>query len=225
MALNAYIKQVSRLLHDPTFQFYNQTDLTDYINLARSQIAGDGQCVRVLPPSGVGQNRTTQGQEVYTFASINALNILGSGVASIMGVLSVSVSWGSMKPTLRQREWTWFQAFLRSYNTGLQNFPSDWSQYSQGVNGSIYLWPIPSQACAMDWDCYCLPSALSADADPEAIPYPWTDAIPSYAAYLAYDNAQRADDADRMFQQFERYMKRARKMSEASFIPDMYDGG
>lgn len=225
MALNAYLTQVQRLLHDPSAQFYATTDLTDYINEARGMVAGEGQCVRVLTPSGPGQNQTVQGQEVYTFAAINALNILGSGVASIQGVISISISWGSMKPTLRQRDWSAFQAYLRSYNTGLQNFPSDWSQYAQGVNGSVYFWPIPSQVSPMDWDCYCLPINLAADTDPEAIPYPWTTAIKYYAAKLAFFNAQRFEDSDRMAGEYDKAMKKARAMSEPPFVPDMYDGG
>lgn len=224
MALLNYLSQVTRLLHDPANQFYNTADLTAYINEARGQIAGEGQCVRVLPPSGNGQNQTVAAQEVYTFAAVNALNILGTGVASIEGVLGVSVSWGAQKPTLNQMVWSDFQARLRSYAFGLQNFPQVWAQYGQGVLGSIYLWPIPSQALAMDWDCYCLPIDLATDADPEAIPYPWTNCVKWYAAYLAYENAQRRDDSDRAHEQFERAMKKARAMSEGPFIPSYYDG-
>ena len=74
----------------------------------------------------------------------------------------------------------------------------------------------------MDWDCYCTPIVLVDDTTAEAIPYPWTDAVPYYAAYLAYLDAQRADDSDRMFKQYEMFMKRARNMSETPFVPDYY---
>lgn len=223
MALNNYLTQVTRLLHDPSNQFYSIPDLTAYINEARAHIAAEGQCVRVLPPNGIGQNQTVAAQEVYTFASVNALNILGSGVASIEGVLNVSVSWGAQKPTLAQMVWSDFQARLRSYAFSLQNFPQVWAQYGQGVNGSIYLWPIPSQALAMDWDCWCLPVDLTSDSTPEAIPYPWTDAIKYYAAMLAYENSQRAEDADRKMKQYERAMKFAQANAQGPFIPNMYE--
>jgi hypothetical protein len=61
------------------------------------------------------------------------------------------------------------------------------------------------------------------DTTVEAIPYPWTDAIPYYAAYLAASNAQRAQDASSNFGQYEVFMKRARAMSETPFIPDAYE--
>jgi len=295
---SVYIPQVQRLLHDPNATYYSVSDLTVYINLARSQIAGDGQCIRVLLPStgpinsatvtnggsgyigapavsitgtgtgaaahatifsgsvnaviidnpGTGYDKTTvltltggsgsgataianltvnntvQGQEVYTFAAANPIAQLTAGVSQVMGVISVSVSWGSQKPTLQKWAWTDFQAYLRSNNTGLQSWPAIWSSYAQGTNGSLFVYPLPSQISQWDWDTYCLPINLVQDTDPEAIPYPWTDCIPYYSAWLAYDNSQRKGDSDRMLQIFERFMARARKMSEPDFVPDPYEG-
>ncbi len=182
--------------------------------------AGSGATFSV---SVQGVNNTVAGQEVYSFASRNTAAQLTSGANQILGVMSVSACWGgNMRPMLRRLTWTDFQAWLRSYSTGLQSFPSVWSQYGQGVNGSVYLYPIPSQALPMDWDTFCSVAALAQDTDPEAIPYPWTDAIPYYAAYLAYDNSQRKTDAGRMFSDYELFMKRARALSEPGFIPDPY---
>jgi hypothetical protein len=48
MALNAYIGATQRLLHDTAGQRYSTTDLTTYINSARSQLALEGECVRFL---------------------------------------------------------------------------------------------------------------------------------------------------------------------------------
>src|SRR5262249_35613192 len=122
----------------------------------------------------------------------------------------------------RNYVWTDFQAYLRSYSTGLQNYPTVFSQYGQGEGGSLYLWPLPSQATDMEWDSYCTPIDLSADSDPEVIPYPWTDAVKFYAAYLAFQNAQRYEDADRMFGEYEKFMKRSRAMSDSPVVPDAY---
>jgi hypothetical protein len=171
----------------------------------------------------VDQSLTTvPNQEVYNFSTANTLAQTIAGVQSIVGVTSVAVSWGSMKPVLEPRIFTEFQAYYRSYNTGLQNFPTLWSQYGQGTGGSIYLWPIPSTASQMDWDCWMLPIDLVNDSTAEAILSPWTDCVPYYAAYLAYDNSQRKMDSDRMFQDYERFMKRARAFSESTFVPEYY---
>lgn len=305
--LSAYQQQTLRLLHDPNNTYFSSADITAYINIARNQVAGEGQCVRLLLSggtitaitilsggsgyagtatvtiSGSGQMATATatisggavnsitmtnggwgyitgttttvtvagstsgtnatftvtidnsvttvpGQEVYLFSTINTLAVLGgsysaTGINQVIGVLSVACAWGAnaaMKPVLQPAIWTELQAYYRSYNNGMQNYPTIWSQYGQGVNGSIYVWPLPSQYSQMDWDCYCFPVALIDDTTPEAIPFPWTDCVPYYAAYLAYANAQRAEDSDRMFNDYERFMKRSRSMSETPFVPDYY---
>jgi hypothetical protein len=165
-----------------------------------------------------------QGQEVYTFANANTVAQLTPGVQGVIGLISAAVSWGSQKPMLQKWVWSDFQAYLRANNTGLQSWPAIWAPYGQGAAGSMYVYPLPSQIAQWDWDTYCYPINLAADTDPEAIPWPWTDCIPYYAAWLAYDNSQRKGDADRMLQIFDRFMARARKMSEPDFVPDPYEG-
>jgi hypothetical protein len=226
LALNAYITRTQQLLHDPNAVFYPQTDLVSYINTARSQIAAEAMCVRVLPPSGPGQNVSVLGQEVYTFASLQPLiQATSPGVSTIMGVITIAVAQGTtLKPVLNQKAWSEFQALYRSYNIGLQNYPTVFAQYGQGASGSVYFWPIPSGVYAMDWDCYCLPIDLTSDTDVEAIPYPWTDAIPYFAAYLAFSNAQRPDDADRMMAQYTMFMQRGTAFSNQLMIPGFYGG-
>jgi hypothetical protein len=171
----------------------------------------------------VGANLTTAGQEIYPFSSLNTpAQAINSGVNQIAGVNSIAVSWGSMKPMLDRRTWTDFQAMFRSWTAGFQGQPSVWAQFGQGVNGSVYLCPIPSQVLNMDWDVWCVPIALVNDSTAEALPYPWTDAVQYYAAYLAYSNSQRAEDAKIMMDMYTKQMKRARAMSDATFIPYPY---
>jgi hypothetical protein len=74
----------------------------------------------------------------------------------------------------------------------------------------------------MNVDCVCYPAALTTDTDPEAIPYPYTDSVPYYAAYLAYLSSQRAADADRMWQQYQLFSSRARQISNGSVNPGQY---
>lgn len=225
MALTAYITSTQLLLHDPNAVFYTQTDLVGYINEGRRQIAAEAMCVRVLPPSlNPSQNQTVLGQEVYNFSTINpVIQANFPGVDSIMGVITIAVNQGTtLKPVLDQMAWSAFQAYLRSYNVGIESYPTVWAQYSQGARGSVYVWPIPSGAFSMDWDCYCLPSVLTSDSSPEAIPYPWTDAIPFYAAYKAYLNAQRPADAQAMWAEFVKFMQRGTAFSNQIMVPGFY---
>jgi len=300
VALNAYLAQTQRLLHDPAAIYFSTADLTAYINIARSQAAIESQSVRalisgfvasvavnaggtnysaqtsisfaspsggtgavatptiaagvitavtmvapgsgfdtgatavasdptgaghnaVLTPTVSGANMLVIGQEVYTFASRQTQAQLTPGVSAIHGVLSITASWGASRPMLGRKDWTTFQAKYRPWAAGWLNNPVVWAQYGQGAKGSVYLAPIPANAFNMEWDTYCVPIPLVDDTTVEAIPYPWTDAIPYYAAYLAASNAQRAQDASSNFGQYEAFMKRARSMSETPFIPDAYE--
>jgi hypothetical protein len=182
--------------------------------------AGSGA---LLTPTVSGANMLVIGQEVYTFASRTAQAQLTAGVQAIHGIFNITASWGASRPMLQRKDWTTFQAKYRSWAAGWLNNPVVWAQYGQGANGSVYLAPIPANAFNMEWDTYCVPIPLVTDGTAEAIPYPWTDPIPYYAAYLAAMNAQRAQDASNNFAQYELFMKRARAMSETPFIPDAYE--
>jgi hypothetical protein len=293
--LNTYLTRTKNLLHDPNPQFWTTANLTLFINEARGQIAAQGQCVRVLPPStngiasvtvntggnyggtptatavgpgtgatfsvtmagsavsavtpltaGSGYDNTTtttftggapvvaatatpvinclntvNGQEVYTFVAANALAALTSGVGKILFVQSVAVSWGALKPTLDQWIWNDLQALVRSYPV-VSGQPAIWAQYAQGEIGSVYLRPVPTNSLPMDWDCICTPIDLVDDTTPEAIPYPWTDAVPYFSAYLALMNARRPEEAKNVYGIFEQTMRRSREQSEPTFIPSYY---
>lgn len=188
--------------------------------VAATDTAGSGATFTVTQ---VGNNLTVVNQEIYTYASRNAAAAaINSGISSIIGVMGVSVSWGSMKPTLQRRAWNDFQAYYRAWTTGYQGQPAVWAQYGQGLGGSLYLCPIPSQIMNMDWDCFCTPIPLVDDTTAEAISYPWTGAVKYYAAYLAYANSQRETDAAAMKALYDGKMKTARASSESTFIPNPY---
>lgn len=224
MALTSYQTQTALLLHDSSNQSYSLANLTTWINLARGQIATQGQCLRALPTS----NNTANAQEVYPYAPVNALIAAQfSGYQGIITVQSVAISQSAtpttgIKPMLPQYSWGQFQAQLRAFNQGMTGYPQVFANYGQGVSGSLYLWPIPSGSYAMDWDCICRPVDLADDTTPEAIPYPWTDVIPFYAAYYAYMNAQREDDAKRMMSMVNLHMAIARGTTQPTFIPSYY---
>lgn len=168
---------------------------------------------------------TTLNQEVYTFASFNSLVQQTSGVQSIQGIFSIAVMQGApgaFKPTLFYWSWGALQAYCRSNSSLVSNYPDRWSQYGQGVSGSFYLYPIPSGNYPMDLDCYCLPVTLTSDSTPEAIPYPWTDAVPYYAAYLALLSAQRKEDANQMLNDYKMKVKEGGSMARPVVIPNYY---
>jgi hypothetical protein len=149
-----------------------------------------------------------------------------AGVQGVQGLFSVACAYGAnaaMKPLLDYRIWSEFQAQLRSYNTGLQNYPTIWSQYGYGVTGSIYLWPLPSTASQMDWDAWCLPVTLTSGSTPEAIQYPWTTPVPYYAAHLAFFNAQRFEDSERMKAEYKEKLEECPQMTQGPVVYSYYE--
>lgn len=164
---------------------------------------------------------TVANQEVYTFATANTFVQLTTGVSSILFVESVAVSWGALKPVLNQWNWNDLQARVRAYPV-ISGQPAMWAQFGQGQSGSIYLQPVPTQALPMEFNCICTPIDLVDDTTAEAIPYPWTDAVPYYSAYLAFLNARRPEEARDKLNIYNMIMTRARAFSEPSFVPSYY---
>lgn len=159
-------------------------------------------------------------QEVYYFQDYNGL--LPQGLREILAIQNIAVSWGGIKPTMRHLDFSGFQAYLRSYNTQSTNWPAVWAQYGQGVQGSVYLNPIPYGRLQMEWDCYVLPEDLLADDDPEWVPYPFTNAVPYYAAWQAMIPAGNPDMANYFDSLYKRSIKEARSQSDVAVFPDFY---
>ena len=167
---------------------------------------------------------TVVGQEVYTHASIAAIiQANNPGVGNVIAIQSLAISWGSWKPMMRwSGSWAALQAYCRAWNIGQENYPSIWSQYAQGESGSFYIYPIPSVIAQMDADCYCSPLDLETDQDPEAVPHPFTEAVPYYAGFLAYLRAQNADAAEQMRQLYKQQINEARAFASPAMVPDFY---
>ena len=191
-----------------------------YDNTTTITFTGGGGTLAAASPV-INCVNTVAAQEIYTFASVNPLAQLTAGVASVLFVSSVAVSWGALKPTLRQINWDDLQAWLRSYPI-ISGQPAVFAQFGQGESGSIYLQPVPTQAASMEWNCVCTPIDLVDDTTVEAIPYPWTDAVPFFAAYLAFLTARRPIEAKGMRDIYDDTMKRSRSQSESSFVEDFY---
>jgi hypothetical protein len=71
----------------------------------------------------------------------------------------------------------------------------------------------------------CYPIPLVDDTTVEAIPYPWTDCIPFFAAYWALLSSQtqaRMADALNYYKMYEEFSDRARKASNPDTLRWMY---
>lgn len=266
--LYRYLQQVQRLLgYDETQSYYSIDDLAEFVNIARGEVAAQGQCIRILTPcsgavyalqvvepganytnpqvsisapdapsgslpyplgaqatgavqqiggqisngsvvfggagyfqpvakvsdpTGAGAvvqplvtplNQAVYGQEEYPFTGVSLAPF--PGIASILAVKSVSFVWNNWQWSASHVGFSKYQALIRQYVASFYAPPVWTCQFGQGTNGSIKAYPLADQAYQMQWDALCLPEDLIDDTTFEAIPEPWTKAVPFYAAHLA----------------------------------------
>lgn len=170
-----------------------------------------------------GLNVTSVSQEVYQFSSVTPMVATsGSGIQSVYEVNGITVIWGTFRYRMKTCSFSKYKAVGSPYTAGYTYIPAVYSQFGQGVNGSIYAYPIANAAYQWEWDCFCLPNDLNVATDVEALPYPWTDAVPFYAAYYAYQQNGRMADADRMWKEAGKMMTRARTFSRRRMVSNWY---
>ena len=197
-----YLAQTQRLLQNPAapVTLYSTADLTSYINTARSQIAGEGRCIR-----RIGTLTTTIGTRLYPFSSIV---FTGAGVQGAINVRSMLYSVGTGMKWVNGKSFEWFQYFRLNNPVPTSGAPTEWSQHAQGSagvgaitnvgagtmsSGSFFIDPLPDLAYTLNLDCAAYPIALAADTDAEAIPFMWSDCVAYFAAYLALDDFTNFD--------------------------------
>lgn len=149
-------------------------------------------------------NTLNEGQEVYNFSDIYLGN--WPGVSSVFAIKSVSIIYSQYRYSIPIVAFSVYQAQVRQFSTATYQYvPSFGSQFGQGTNGSFFFYPPASQQYQVEYDCFCLPTDLSIDNSiPEAIPLPWTDAIPYMAAQLGYQELQNFNAAKFYEDQFDR---------------------
>jgi hypothetical protein len=165
----------------------------------------------VTDPTGSGamatpimspMNLLLQGQEQYSFSDINLAN--SPGVDSVYFVRSASVIYANYRYSLPCYAFSVYQAMIRQYPFQYQYVPTFFSQFGQGAGGSLFFYPIPSQTYQLELDCSCLPIDLIDDQSVEALPPPWTDAVPYFAAGMAFEELQNLNAAKYYHDQFDK---------------------
>ena len=197
------------------------TDLTGWINTARSQLAGEAECVRVL-----GTIPTILNVRNYNFASINTGVAATTGVQGALHVRSMRYAVASGFQWVAPRAWEWFELYDLNNPVPGACPPREWAQYGQGQTGSLFVDLLPDQIYTLTLDCVCVPIPLVDDTTVEAIPYPFTDAVPYFSAYLALLSAQmgaRRADAEAMFGYYQTFTQRARQFSNPSLLRGNYE--
>lgn len=148
-------------------------------------------------------NEVLQGQEVYKFSDIDLS--ANPGCDQVYGVRSVSLIYNNYRYSLPMYSFSTYQAMIRQYPFQYSYIPTFFSQFGQGTDGSLYMYPLPSQTYQVEYDCQCIPSDLTDDQSVEAIPMPWQDAIAFYAAHLVYLELQNYNAAKGYLDLYEKF--------------------
>ena len=153
-----------------------------------------------------GVNLINEGQEVYPFSQVDLSPF--PGVGQVYMIKSVSIIYANYRYSLPCYSFSTYQAMIRQYPFQYQWVPTFCAQFGQGTNGSFFLYPLPSQAYQIEWDCFCLPLDLTTDQDVEALPQPWTEGVPYFAAYLAMLEMQNWNSARGYLELFDQFVHR-----------------
>jgi hypothetical protein len=184
------------------------------ITAVYSQFGGNGYfqpSMTITDASGSGATATpimspiaqvVQGQEQYNFSDFDLSTF--PGVAEIYYVRSASILYANYRYSLPCYAFTVYQAYVRQYPFQYQYVPTFFSQFGQGASGSLFFYPYPSQNYQVELDCCCIPSELIDDQSVEAIPQPWQDAVPYFAAKFAFEELQNLNAARYYEDQFNR---------------------
>jgi hypothetical protein len=146
--------------------------------------------------------QVTQGREQYNFSDFDLSTF--PGVKEIYYVRSASIIYCNYRYSLPCYAFSVYQSMIRQFPFQYQYTPSFMSQFGQGASGSLFFYPIASQSYQLELDCCAIPSDLTDDQSVEALPDPWTDAVPYYAAKLAYEEMQQLNAAKYYEDQFNR---------------------
>ncbi len=165
--------------------------------------AGSGASVTLTVSN---PNVLVAGQEVYKFSDVDLTAF--PGVDSIFMIKSISILYSNYRYSLPVYAFSEYQAKLRRYPFSYQWVPTCATQFGQGADGSFMVYPIPSQAYQFELDCFCTPSDLTTNLSDEALPLPWTEAVPFGALYYAFLEIQNYNVAKFMNDQFDLFMNR-----------------
>lgn len=214
MLLSAYRATTRLLLANPsaTTGLYTDSDLDRYINLARAQMASESECVRAY-----GSLAITAPVAQY------ALSLIATGNAAAPAAISVrqlSLRSGStsFSTPMAARPFEWFNSYILQNPAQATAAPTTWAIFGQGQQGTLFINP-PDTNYTLFADVACLPIDLVDDMTVDAIPYPWTDAVPYYATFYAYMSSQRQQDADVAYKRYEEFVARARMGTTPSQYP------
>lgn len=148
-----------------------------------------------------GINMTNWGQGYGLAPSVNINDVSGTGavaaataLTNILDILSITTIWGQERVMHGFMGFSAFQTWCRQLLNN-ESVPSIFTLH-QGIK-QTFLFQIPDQAYAMEWDILTLPTPLVNNTDVDAqVVAPWNDAVQLFAAHLCMASLQLFSQAD-----------------------------
>lgn len=130
-------------------------------------------------------NQLNPGQEQYSFSEIDLSGV--PGAESVLFIRGISIIYSNYRYSLPCYSFSTYQSMIRQYaSTQYSYVPTFFSQLGQGTAGTLFAYPLASQLYQWEFDLNVLPQDLIDNQSVELIPQPWQDAVPYFAAHLAF---------------------------------------
>jgi hypothetical protein len=212
-SLSSYLSTTQSLIQSPQSPVPLLTTalLTLYVNLARSQVAMDAECIR----ANIGSEPVSAGTVMIPLSGFTGLP---DGCAQGITIRNALLN----GTRVDIRPWDWFaQYYLAGPPPSLLATPV-MARQAQGAFSTVW---VSSNGGSLNLDMVFLPIDLVDDTSYEAVPYPWTDAVPFYAAWYAYMSMQRQADAQTMLARYAELTRRGRTTMTSTNLPENDSGG
>lgn len=194
VTLQDYLNDTQRILHDATNRFWSQSELIDYINKSRRQLATESDACRRLEYFDILVATDLAG------ATYDLNTLLTS--RRVMDVKDILIQYSSN--SVYQLRYLPFMSAVR--NAVWQYQKSGTPSHYTINNTSLFILPWPAQEynnCILD--CVVDPAALTTvDQYDNDILFPYTECVPFYAAYLAKVKDRRRDEAEEFMMDYQR---------------------
>jgi len=174
-----------------------------------------GSTITISGVATAGAVTFTYYQEAYPFTTVPT-----PAGTSIIDIANITAIWGNTRYALQYKEWSMYNAQMRSY-VAFQQRPVMFSVFGQNT---VFIGPIVDQPYVTEWDCVINPASLVQLTDVESITYPYTDPVPYYACYLAKVKDSSWDEAKVFQQEYFNKIKHAIAASAMRRIPNIYAG-
>ena len=174
-----------------------------------------GTTITISGTATAGAVTFTYYQEAYPFTSVPT----PTGT-SIIDIANITAIWGNTRYTLQYKDWSMYNAQMRSY-VAFQQRPVMYSIFGQNT---VFIGPIVDQPYVTEWDCVLNPAPLAQLTDVENITYPYTDPVPYYACHLAKIKDSSWDEAKVFQEEYFNKIKHAIAASAMRRIPNIYAG-